>query len=82
VFPPYPPRSWPHSEHASVLDWRATVDWLRGKIDPPALTLRLVMADFWYLDDGPNARARMRLSKQDGMGIIHAYVRILTLSSP
>jgi hypothetical protein len=47
VFPPYVPRGWPHDEHPAILDWSATVDWLRGQVNAPALTLRLVMADFW-----------------------------------
>lgn len=46
VFPPYVPHSWPHREHPAILDWVATVDWVRGRVHAPALTLRLVMADF------------------------------------
>lgn len=46
VFPPYVPHGWPHMEHPAALDWVATVDWVRGQISAPALTLRLVMADF------------------------------------
>ncbi|KAK4039670.1 hypothetical protein C8A01DRAFT_36374 [Parachaetomium inaequale] len=46
VFPPYVPHGWPHREHPAILDWVATVDWVRGQVNAPALTLRLVMADF------------------------------------
>ncbi|KAG7294642.1 hypothetical protein NEMBOFW57_004719 [Staphylotrichum longicolle] len=46
VFPPYVPHSWPDREHPAILDWVATVDWVRGQVNAPALTLRLVMADF------------------------------------
>ncbi|KAH6651274.1 hypothetical protein F5144DRAFT_558960 [Chaetomium tenue] len=46
VFPPYEPHGWPRKEHSAGLDWAATVEWLRGRINAPALTLRVVMADF------------------------------------
>ena len=47
VFPPYVPEGWPQDGCAALLDWRATVDWIRGEsgINVPALTLRLAMAD-------------------------------------
>ena len=47
MFPPYVPHGWPHREHPAVLEWVATVDWIRGQINAPALTIRVVMADFW-----------------------------------
>jgi hypothetical protein len=46
VFPPYVPHGWPQKEHDAVWDWFAMVRWLRGRINAPALTIRLVMADF------------------------------------
>ncbi|KAK4121290.1 hypothetical protein N657DRAFT_648116 [Parathielavia appendiculata] len=46
LFPPYVPHDWPHREHPAILDWAATVDWARGQVNAPALTIRLVMADF------------------------------------
>jgi len=46
VFPPYVPHGWPHREHPAILNWVTTVDWVRGQVSAPALTLRLVMADF------------------------------------
>ncbi|KAL2195579.1 hypothetical protein P885DRAFT_39589 [Corynascus similis CBS 632.67] len=49
VFPPYVPHGWPREDHPAIQDWIATIDWLRGQIHAPALTLRIVMADF----DGP-----------------------------
>ncbi|KAK0723419.1 hypothetical protein B0T26DRAFT_604997, partial [Lasiosphaeria miniovina] len=35
IFPPYDPDVWSHSEHAALQDWRATVSWVRSKIDAP-----------------------------------------------
>lgn len=46
VFPPYEPHGWPRKERPAGMDWGATVAWLRGQINAPALTLRVVMADF------------------------------------
>ncbi|KAL2193995.1 hypothetical protein P885DRAFT_44119 [Corynascus similis CBS 632.67] len=46
VFPPYVPHGWPCEDHPAIQDWIATIDWLRGQIHAPALTLRVVMADF------------------------------------
>ncbi|KAK4149544.1 hypothetical protein C8A00DRAFT_46855 [Chaetomidium leptoderma] len=46
VFPPYAPHDWPQDdEHAAIQDWRATLDWIRARINAPALTIRIVMAD-------------------------------------
>jgi hypothetical protein len=45
VFPPYRPQSWPQAGQPAMQDWLATVDWLRDKINAPALTIRLVGAD-------------------------------------
>jgi hypothetical protein len=47
VFPPYLPNAWPRQEDPAGLDWAATVNWLREQIEVPALTLRVVMADFY-----------------------------------
>lgn len=42
VFPPYPPPTWPQTDHPAIQDWRKTVSWLRDKVNGPVLTLRLV----------------------------------------
>ncbi|KAH6623323.1 hypothetical protein F5144DRAFT_595516 [Chaetomium tenue] len=46
VFPPYVPHGWPRAKHSAAQDWSATVSALRDYINAPALTIRLVMADF------------------------------------
>ncbi|KAK4099286.1 hypothetical protein N658DRAFT_430225 [Parathielavia hyrcaniae] len=46
VFPPYFPRNWPPTDHQAMRHWRETVAWLRDKINGPALTLRVVAAEF------------------------------------
>jgi hypothetical protein len=72
VFPPYVPHGWPDSEHPAVLDWVATVDWIRGQINAPALTLAVVMADFWA---GPII-GRTAMTKALADDIIRGYSRI------
>lgn len=72
VFPPYVPHGWPHSKHPAILDWAVTVDWMRGQINAPALTLRVVMADFWA---GPFI-ARRDITKELAGDIIRGYQRI------
>lgn len=54
------------------MDWRDTVNWLRGKIDAPALTMRVVFADFLY---NPAAR-RGGTTKDEGMQIVRGYMHI------
>jgi hypothetical protein len=73
VFPPY--RSWPEKEHPAMQDWRATVDWLRGKISPPALTLRLVVADL--SESSPLAYLKRTLTMQEAGAITEAYMDLL-----
>jgi hypothetical protein len=57
-------------------DWRATVDWLKDKINGPRLTVRIVMTDV-------NGRVltsdRERLTELEGKAIVRAYMNI---SSP
>lgn len=79
VFPPYvPPHGWPHSGHPALLDWVATVDWVRGHINAPALTLRVVMADFWC---GPIV-GRTAMTKALADNIIRGYSRITNPLKP
>ncbi|KAH6840585.1 hypothetical protein B0I37DRAFT_437911 [Chaetomium sp. MPI-CAGE-AT-0009] len=73
VFPPYRVRSWPEKEHPVMQDWWATVDWLRGKINPPALTLRLVVSD---LGDAPSTYYRT-ITNQEGDALFEAHLNLL-----
>ncbi|KAK4233467.1 hypothetical protein C8A03DRAFT_19470, partial [Achaetomium macrosporum] len=79
VFPPYVPHGWPNSEPAAILDWRDTVDWIRDKINAPALTFSLVMVDF-HGHDVPNRR--QNLTKDQGHQIIKGYSSILLFLRP
>ena len=80
VFPPYEPHGWPGSERATMLDWRDTVDWIRGKVNAPALTLSLVMADF-HSESG--SEVRKSLTKDQGNQIIKGgYSPILEVLRP
>jgi hypothetical protein len=73
VFPPYMAHGWPESQHPAIRDWAATIDWLRSHINPPALTLRIVMADFW--GSHPVGRHPV-MTKAEVDGIIRGYIRI------
>jgi len=79
VFPPYVPHGWPNRELATVLDWHDTVDWIRDKINAPALTITLVMVDF-HDGDVPNLRGD--LTKDQGHQIIKGYSSILDCFRP
>ncbi|KAK4236341.1 hypothetical protein C8A03DRAFT_45640 [Achaetomium macrosporum] len=78
VFPPYWPHSWPVDEHPAIVDWRDTVDWLRGKIDAPALTIRVVFADFLQ---NPAGR-RSGTTKDEGKQIVRGYMHIIQALKP
>ncbi|KAL2021087.1 hypothetical protein VTK56DRAFT_7506 [Thermocarpiscus australiensis] len=78
VFPPLVPHGWPDSQHPAVRDWIATIDWLRGHINAPALTLRVVMADFWA---GPLI-GRGRMTKALADDIIRGYRCIINPLRP
>ncbi|KAK0747411.1 hypothetical protein B0T21DRAFT_379469 [Apiosordaria backusii] len=41
VFPPFSYLTWPRDDHPASHDWRQTLQWARGKLNLPALTLRL-----------------------------------------
>jgi hypothetical protein len=79
VFPPYVPHGWPNTKRATILDWHDTIEWIRNKINAPALTLSLVMADF-HGNDVPNLRGD--LTKEQGHQIIKAYSSILLCLRP
>ncbi|KAK4155757.1 hypothetical protein C8A00DRAFT_41682 [Chaetomidium leptoderma] len=71
VFPPYVPYGWPNHEHPAVPDWYNTVYWVRPKLNAPALTLRVVMADFYG-----HVQGRQNLTQDQGRSImIGRFVR-------
>jgi len=76
VFPPYDPRTWPQAEHPALRDWRATISWLRDKINAPGLTLRLVMAD--CTEDGWEPPERSSMTVPEGNAVLAAYRGILS----
>ena len=73
VFPPYAPHNWPTDEHPAIQDWRATVDKLRASINAPALTIRIVMADF-HLLDVPEGRGAVTQDQVND--VLGGYARI------
>jgi hypothetical protein len=72
IFPPYRPGSWPEKQHPVMQDWWATVDWLRGKINPQALTLRLVVSE---LGDAPSPYYRS-ITNREGETLLEAYLHL------
>lgn len=77
VFPPYDPL--PHNDHPAVLDWCATLDWVRGKINAPALTIRFVMADLYAAAED---RRRGAVTKEEGIEILKGYERVMQPVKP
>ncbi|KAK3308304.1 uncharacterized protein B0T15DRAFT_483013 [Chaetomium strumarium] len=75
VFPPYAPHGWPRDDDAPVLDWRATADWIRGRVNAPALAIRFVMADFGQ--NNHYGGHRHALTESQGAGILDAYARLM-----
>ncbi|KAK3297374.1 uncharacterized protein B0H64DRAFT_392025 [Chaetomium fimeti] len=73
MFPPYRPGSWPEKQHPVMQDWWATVDWLRGKIDPPALTLRLAVSQGTRDTPSPYYRS---ITKRDVETLVEAYLHL------
>lgn len=55
-------------------DWWTTVDWLRGKINPPGLTLRLVVAD---TGRGAPPSYYGTIAVHEGDAIMKAYMDLL-----
>ncbi|KAK4234586.1 hypothetical protein C8A03DRAFT_37632 [Achaetomium macrosporum] len=78
VFPPYVPHGWPHREHPATLDWVATVDWVRGRVNAPALTVRLVMADF----GAGRFTGRRAMTKEQADDILRGYSCIISPLKP
>jgi len=74
VFPPYQPASWPDTQHPAMQDWRATVDWLRGKINASALTVRVVVVKAPFISS--NAY-RATITTQEGDRMMQAWMDLL-----
>lgn len=74
VFPAYPHDSWPRKDDLALQEWIACVTWLRDKVNPLALTLRLYMAGMRVVDF---ASLRREVTKKQGQEILKGYGRIL-----
>ena len=74
LFPPYLPPSWPETHHPAMQDWRATIAWLRGKINPLALTLRLVVVD---TGGGAPISYKRTITMAEGDATLKAYMDLL-----
>ncbi len=74
LFPPYRPASWPDTHHPAVQDWRATIAWLRGGINPLALTLRLAVVD---AAGGASVSYKRIISMAEGDAMMRAYLFLL-----
>jgi hypothetical protein len=75
VFPPYGPDGWPNNVEgrAAALDWRDTLHCVRGRVNAPALTVSVVMADFHsYPND-----VHEGLTKEQGIQIFKGYSVVL-----
>jgi hypothetical protein len=72
IFPPYRPCSWPGKQHPSMQDWWATVDWLRGQVNLPALTLRLVVSE---LGDAPT-QYYQTITNREGDALLETFLHL------
>lgn len=74
VFAPFTHLSRPRDEHPTLKDWSDTLDWAKDKLNPPALTLRLIMAgknsDTW-----PQGSEEM--TRAQGKEVLAIYTLIL-----
>ncbi len=43
VWSPFCRADWPQAEHPALREWAETVDWMRGRLNLPGLTLRLAL---------------------------------------
>ena len=75
IFPPYPPSTWPQTDHPAMQDWRETVGWLRDKINGPILTLRLIGAEI--NDEMPSSYTPSTITVAEGNTIHKAYMDLL-----
>ncbi|KAL1851735.1 hypothetical protein Daus18300_012420 [Diaporthe australafricana] len=74
VFPPYRYDSWPRDGDPAMKDWISCIGYIKHKVNAPALTVRLYMAD--TSDWGPQ-EDRRDMSKVNGHEVLKAYTRIL-----
>lgn len=74
VFPPYRYDCWPGPDDPALEDWRNCIDWVQHKVNAPALTLRLCMADWSYIDTQWD---RPEITHETRREILSAYTRIL-----
>jgi hypothetical protein len=76
IFPPYNHMCWPDDGHPALQDWMATVDWVKHRIRPSGLTLRLTMAGLLSrAPDGPDRRDELLTAQ--GEQVLAGYGRIL-----
>lgn len=74
VFPPYRHDSWPRDGHPAMEDWIGCIGYIKHKVNAPALTVRLYMADTSDWDPQEDVR---NMSKENGHEVLKAYTRIL-----
>lgn len=75
VFPPWAPGSWPQDEnHPTLQDWSDTVDWVKNRINGPALTMRMTAK--FHRDEG-HAGYPLELTEAEAEETMEVYFRIL-----
>lgn len=74
VFPPYQYDCWPGPDSPALEGWINCIEWVRHKVNFPALTLRLCMAD--YSPHDPPEKC-MQITHERKREILSAYKHIL-----
>lgn len=72
VFPPYSHGDWPRD--TAIDDWERTISLACQRLNLPGLTLRIIVAGLYGVDENPDNRLYM--SQKRGERII-AYTRIV-----
>ncbi|KAK3939365.1 hypothetical protein QBC46DRAFT_388056 [Diplogelasinospora grovesii] len=74
VFAPFTHLSRPRDEHRALQDWSETLDWVKDKLNLPALTLRLIMAgNGEFRPEGSE-----EMTRAQGKEVLATYNRILS----
>ncbi|KAK3301855.1 uncharacterized protein B0T15DRAFT_325389 [Chaetomium strumarium] len=74
AFPPYPPPSWPATQHPAMQDWWKTIDWLRNKINLSGLTIRLLVSDVVLIGQRDYRRT---ITVEEGDMMMTAYMDLM-----
>lgn len=74
VFAPFTHLSRPRDEHPALEDWAETLDWVKDKLNLPALTLRMIMAG----NRGFRPDGSLEMTRAQGKEVGATHIRIIS----